>query len=217
VTGIERGKQAGWLSGSAQELIVLRPTLSRRSFFGTCGAVGAAALTAPLRARDAPSPVRSCHLSLFLALGVPFEVTSELARDGITFLSDADARSIGTSLAAGTTLLSRPQTGLPHSIRPTPESLRELFAWKREILAQLEAVPYVEGEVPVVFAWFPTARAVLVWNLNEPAGIRPAAWYLQATGHRRRPGCGTVRRRRRLTRLRKHGRDRPSCESQHGS
>jgi len=71
------------------------------------------------------------------------------------------------SLAAGTTLLSRPRTGLPPSIRPTPESLRELFAWKREILAQLEAVPYVEGEVPVVSAWFPTARAVLVWNRNE--------------------------------------------------
>jgi hypothetical protein len=28
-------------------------------------------------------------------------------------------------------------------------------------------VPYVEGEIPVVCAWFPTARAVLVWNLNE--------------------------------------------------
>jgi len=105
--------------------------------------------------------------SLFLALGVPFEVTSEFARDGMTFLSDADARSIGTTPAVGTRLLARPQAGLPLSVRPTQESLRELFAWKREILPQLEAVPYVEGEVPVVCAWFPTARAVLVWNLNE--------------------------------------------------
>lgn len=115
----------------------------------------------------------SCHVgddnpfSLFLALGVPFEVTSELARDGMTFLSDADARSIGTTPAVGTRLLARPQTGLPRSVRPTPESLRELFAWKREILPRLEAVPYVEGNVPVVCAWFPTARAVLIWNVNE--------------------------------------------------
>jgi hypothetical protein len=43
---------------------MLRPTLSRRGFLGTCGAVGAAALTAPLRARDAPSPLRSYHLSI---------------------------------------------------------------------------------------------------------------------------------------------------------
>ena len=105
--------------------------------------------------------------SLFLALGVPFEVTDELARDGMTFLSDADARTIGTSPTPGTALLARPQANLPRSIRPIPESLSELFAWKREILPRLKAVPYVEGEVPVVCAWFPTARAVLVWNLNE--------------------------------------------------
>ena len=105
--------------------------------------------------------------SLFLALGVPFEVTGELARDGMTFLSDADARTIGTSPTPGTALLARPQANLSRSIRPIPESLSELFAWKREILPRLKAVPYVEGEVPVVCAWFPTARAVLVWNLNE--------------------------------------------------
>ena len=100
-------------------------------------------------------------------MGVPFEVTGELARDGMTFLSDADARAIGTSPTPGTALLARPQANLPRSIRPIPESLSELFAWKREILPRLKAVPYVEGEVPVVCAWFPTARAVLVWNLNE--------------------------------------------------
>jgi len=105
--------------------------------------------------------------SLFLALGVPFEVTDDLARDGMTFLSDAGARSIGTAAAAGTRLLARPQPGLPPSVRPIQESLSELFAWKREILPRLDAVPFVEGEAPVVCAWYPTARAVLVWNLNE--------------------------------------------------
>ncbi len=48
-----------------------------------------------------------------------------------------------------------------------PESLAELFALKRELLPQLERVPYVEGETPVVCAWYPTARAVLLWNLAE--------------------------------------------------
>lgn len=105
--------------------------------------------------------------SLFLALGIPFEVTGELARDGMTFLSDADARAIGTVPAAGTKLLARPQSGLAGQIRPIPESLRELFAWKREISTKLEPVPHVEGDVPVVCAWYPTAHAVLIWNLNE--------------------------------------------------
>jgi hypothetical protein len=48
-----------------------------------------------------------------------------------------------------------------------PESLPELFALKRELLPHLENVPYVEGEVPVVCVWYPTARAVLLWNLTE--------------------------------------------------
>ncbi len=48
-----------------------------------------------------------------------------------------------------------------------PESLTELFALKREILPQLKNVPYVVGEAPVVCAWYPTARAVLLWNLAE--------------------------------------------------
>ena len=41
------------------------------------------------------------------------------------------------------------------------------MALKREILPHLEKVPYVEGEVAVVCAWYPTARAVLLWNLSE--------------------------------------------------
>ena len=108
--------------------------------------------------------------SPFLALGVPFEVTAEPAGDGFTFLSDADARAAEPLRPAGTQLIARPQAGLPGGIRQMPESLAELFALKRTMLPQLERVPYVEGEAPVVCAWYPTARCVLLWNLSEQRG-----------------------------------------------
>jgi hypothetical protein len=43
----------------------------------------------------------------------------------------------------------------------------ELLAWKQQILPQLAGTPYVEGEAPVVCGWYPTARAVVLWNLGE--------------------------------------------------
>jgi hypothetical protein len=105
--------------------------------------------------------------SLFLALGVPFEVTDKAAGDGFTFLSDADARDAAGARSPGTAFVARPQPGLPGSLRGVPESLPELFALKREILSQLAPTPYVEGEIPAVCAWYPTARTVLLWNLTE--------------------------------------------------
>ena len=105
--------------------------------------------------------------SLSLALGIPFETTGEPAADGFTFLSDADARSIVSLHSPGTTFIARPQAGLPAESCAIPESLGELFAWKRRVLPQLAEIPYVEGETPVVCAWYPTARAVLLWNLAE--------------------------------------------------
>jgi hypothetical protein len=105
--------------------------------------------------------------SLFLALGVPFEVTSVPAAEGFTFLSEADARNADHLRSSGTAFIARAQPSPPASHRVVPESLPELFALKREILPQLEMVPYVEGETPVVCAWYPTARAVLLWNLTE--------------------------------------------------
>ena len=48
-----------------------------------------------------------------------------------------------------------------------PESLPALYAFKRELLPRLAHVPYVEDESPVVCAWYPTARAVVLWNLSE--------------------------------------------------
>ena len=105
--------------------------------------------------------------SLFLALGIPFEVTSEPAADGFTFLSDADALNTGSCASPGTVFVARTEPSPPANYRAVPESLAELWALKREILSHLDKVPYVEGELPVVCAWYPTARAVLLWNLGE--------------------------------------------------
>jgi hypothetical protein len=105
--------------------------------------------------------------SLFLAIGIPFEVTSEPAADGFTFLSDADARNAGSFRSPGTVFVARAQPSLPAGQRVVPESLPALWALKREILPHLEKVPYVEGEVAAVCAWYPTAGAVLLWNLAE--------------------------------------------------
>jgi hypothetical protein len=103
--------------------------------------------------------------SLFLALGIPFEVTDSPAADGFTFLSDADASVAPRS--PGTALIARPRPAPVPGVRFLPESLKDLYAFKREIAPQLANVPYVEDEKPVVCAWYPTAKSVLLWNLAE--------------------------------------------------
>ncbi len=105
--------------------------------------------------------------SLFLALGIPFEVTDEPAADGFTFLSDPDANAVATLRSRGTVFVARPRAVPLKDVRFVPDTLPELFAFKRQILPQLGHTPYVEGEAPVVCAWYPTARAVLMWNLAE--------------------------------------------------
>lgn len=105
--------------------------------------------------------------SLFMALGVPFEVTADAAADGFTFLSDADALMASTLPASGTTFVGRPQSGLFEKVRALPESLPDLFKFKQELLPRLNKTPHVDGDIPIVCAWYPTARAVLLWNLDD--------------------------------------------------
>jgi hypothetical protein len=108
--------------------------------------------------------------SLFLAAGIPFEVTGELATEGWTFLSDADAEDVAikTDQVDHTRMVCRP--GLAEAtrgMRVTEESLEALWSLKREITAAGLKCPYVVDEKPVVCAWYPTADAVLLWNLGE--------------------------------------------------
>ena len=70
--------------------------------------------------------------SLFLALGVPFEVTGTPAANGFTFLSDADAHAVERLARPARNWWPGPNRAFP-GIRQTPESLPELLALKREI------------------------------------------------------------------------------------
>jgi hypothetical protein len=45
--------------------------------------------------------------------------------------------------------------------------LPEMFKLKQELLKRSSNFPYVENESPVVCAWYPTAQAVVLWNLSE--------------------------------------------------
>lgn len=110
--------------------------------------------------------------SLFLACGVPFEVTDKPAHDGWTFLSDFDARAVadGELTSAGTKFIHRPLERVQlATAEALGESLENLFALKARIALELEHVPHVEENEPVVCAWYPTARAALLWNLSEQA------------------------------------------------
>ena len=89
---------------------------SRREFLRTCGILGA---------------------TTFLALGIPFEVTSDLAGDGFTFLSDADAQTalaevmalrIGRFCGNGPSLWLRLQQGV------------DLWSAEREMADELAAI-----------------------------------------------------------------------------
>ncbi len=104
--------------------------------------------------------------SLFLALGLPFEVVDAPARDGFTFLGDADARAAADGLlrSEGTAFVAR---AAGRGVRGVAEDWPALLALKREIVPRLAGVPYVEGERPAVCAWYPDVGAAVVWNLSE--------------------------------------------------
>ncbi len=106
--------------------------------------------------------------SLWLAIGVPFEVTDEVRGEGCTFLSDSDAEVVRAKGSADVTrLMCRDSASpFPKGCRTVREGLTELFAWKRELRDQLRKVPHILEDEPAVCAWYPEARRVLVWNLS---------------------------------------------------
>jgi hypothetical protein len=118
--------------------------------------------------------------SLFLALGVPFEVASDLMGEGWAFLSNFDAKAVASrEIPAGKAqLIHRPEAGIQiENGQAVEESLEAMFAWRREILPSLSQYPYVEQESAVVCGWYPTARAVLLWNLLEQEVDLTVRWH----------------------------------------
>jgi len=108
--------------------------------------------------------------SLFLASGIPFEVTDTPATDGWTFLSDFDRNDVGSQKlkSAGTILIGRNTVDKKNrEIRYLAENLNDIYAFKHEIIPQLKGIPYVPEDKPVVCTWFPKIRSVLLWNLSE--------------------------------------------------
>ena len=78
------------------------------------------------------------------------------------------------TLARGSEVTATTKDGVPLTlsrlssrVRPVLETLPELFVWKRSLAPRLGRTPYVDGEAPVVCAWYPSARAVVLWNLSD--------------------------------------------------
>jgi hypothetical protein len=108
--------------------------------------------------------------SLFLASGVPFEVTDAPASEGWTFLSDFDVQDVtsGKLKSKGTKFIYGSNEDKKLSgLRFVQENMNEFFAFKHEIIPFLNGVPYVVEDKPVVCAWYPEIKAVLLWNLSE--------------------------------------------------
>lgn len=107
--------------------------------------------------------------SLWLALGVPFEVVETPPAEGWTFLTDFDARELAVRLTtiSGQVVCRTSARERPRNALVVEESLPALFEFKDRIRSQLGSTPYIVENEPAVCAWYPTADAVLVWNLSE--------------------------------------------------
>ncbi len=127
--------------------------------------------------------------SLFLAIGVPFEVAEAPPKEGWVFLGDQDARELPASVWRGSRAvrIARPHAAQDRHTRAVPEELDALFALKREIVSALRDVPYVEEETPVVCAWYPKIRTVALWNLLERQQVLTVRLNEQRTRVRMRP------------------------------
>ena len=47
------------------------------------------------------------------------------------------------------------------------ETMDDIFSFKKRIIPTLKDIPYVDGDLPVIFSWYPTAGKALLWNVNE--------------------------------------------------
>lgn len=108
--------------------------------------------------------------SLFLASGIPFEIIDEISADGWIFLSNEDAISVveGRTIAKKKNLVVRKEAKVSgDSFIQIEESLVDIFELKKRMIPTLKNIPYVDGEIPVIFSWYPSAGKALLWNVNE--------------------------------------------------
>ena len=108
--------------------------------------------------------------SLFLASGIPFEVVDEVSKDGWIFLSNEDAKSVveGRVTAKRKNLVVRKEAEVVgDSFIEMDETMDDVFAFKKRIIPKFKNIPYVDGDTPVIFAWYPTAGKALLWKVWE--------------------------------------------------
>lgn len=108
--------------------------------------------------------------SLFLASGIPFEVIDYITTDGWIFLSNEDAKSVveGRVSAKSKNLVVRKEAKVTgNDFIQMAETLEDIFDFKKRIIPTLKNIPYVDGDSPVIFSWYPTAGKALLWNVNE--------------------------------------------------
>lgn len=108
--------------------------------------------------------------SLFLASGIPFEVTDDISKDGWIFLSNEDAISVVEKRlkVKSNNLVIRKGAGMRgDEFIKLAETLDDVFAFKNRIIPSLNNIPYVAEDIPVVFSWYSMAGKALLWNVNE--------------------------------------------------
>lgn len=108
--------------------------------------------------------------SLFLASGIPFEVVDDVTKDGWVFLSNEDAKSVveGRVKAKNKNLVVRNEAKvIGNDFIQMDETIGDIIAFKKRVIPTLKNIPYVDGDIPVIFSWYQTARKALLWNVNE--------------------------------------------------
>ena len=108
--------------------------------------------------------------SLFLATGIPFEVTETPSSEGWTFLNNFDLLDVisGKLQSKGTKFIYGTSTDKKlNGARYLSQNLNDLYAFKHEIIPQLKGTPYVEDDKHIVCAWYPEINTVLLWNLSD--------------------------------------------------
>ncbi len=99
--------------------------------------------------------------SLFLAMGIPFEVVEEPKEDGWVFVNDYDTDKLPKNKCIHITRIEK------EGCIKIPEDLNTLFNFKQSLLPKIKEVPHIRENKPAVCAWYPSAKKVLVWNLSE--------------------------------------------------
>jgi len=108
--------------------------------------------------------------SLFLASGIPFEVIDTVTDDGWIFLSNEDARSVmnGRVRTKNKNLVVRNEANvIGDDFIYMDETIDDILAFKKSIAPTLKGIPYVDGNSPVIFSWYPTTEKGILWNVNE--------------------------------------------------